>query len=347
MDGTTESDISGATSGEYVLVAADEGNKVKVEVWFRDDADNREVLMSAAYPSGTDAVESNVAPAFTDTLLTRSVAENTAADIAIGSAVAATDGNGDTLAYTLEGTDKDAFAIDDASGQIKTKAALDFEAKPGYAVTVKADDGNGGTDTVAVTINVTDVNEPPSVSATPGSTESLDVGWSAPVNAGRPAIASYDLRYRVGDSGAWSNGPQDQTGASAAIAGLEPDTGYQVQVRATNADGDSGWSNPGTGSTSSTSNNAATGPPTVSGTAEVGETLTAPTTDIPDVDGLTNVNYAYQWVRVRSGTDSDIDGATFKTYTLGDDDEGAAIKVTVSFNDDAGNLEELTSTWSR
>ena len=110
-----------------------------------------------------------------------------------------------------------------------------------------------------MTINVTDVDEPPAalgaptVSATAGSTMSLDVSWTAPGNTGKPAITSYDLRYRVGSSGSWTDGPQDETGTTAAISALTADTEYQVQVRASNAEGDGAWSPSGTGSTGSTS----------------------------------------------------------------------------------------------
>ena len=87
------------------------------------------------------------------------------------------------------------------------------------------------------------------------------------------------------------------------------------------------------------SNNPATGAPTINGTAQVGETLTANTSGIADADGLSNVQYEYQWL----SDDSDISGATNATYTLADTDEGKAIKVRVSFTDDAGNDETLTS----
>ena len=90
-------------------------------------------------------------------------------------------------------------------------------------------------------------------------------------------------------------------------------------------------------------NAPATGLPTISGTAQVGGTLTASTTGIADPDGLTNATFAYQWVAVRDGTASDIAGATGSTYTLADADAGAAMKVRVSFTDDAGNAETLTS----
>ena len=69
----------------------------------------------------------------------------------------------ETPAYTLEGADLDSFDIDSASGQIQTKPGVtyDHESKSSYSVTVKADDNNGGTATIDVTITVADVNEPP------------------------------------------------------------------------------------------------------------------------------------------------------------------------------------------
>ena len=90
-------------------------------------------------------------------------------------------------------------------------------------------------------------------------------------------------------------------------------------------------------------NSPATGGPTISGTAEVGQTLTADTSGIADTDGLTTVSYGYQWIRNDGGTDTDISGQTGSTYTLVSADEGKTIKVRVSFTDDADNNEVLTS----
>ena len=90
-------------------------------------------------------------------------------------------------------------------------------------------------------------------------------------------------------------------------------------------------------------NIAATGSPTVSGTAEVGQTLTASTSSIQDSDGLTNVSYSYQWVRNDGGAETDISEATESTYTLVDDDRGKTITVRVSFTDDRDNDESLIS----
>ena len=82
-------------------------------------------------------------------------------------------------------------------------------------------------------------------------------------------------------------------------------------------------------------NNPATGAPTISGTAQVGETLTANTSGVADADGLENVSFSYQWF----ADDAEIAGATGLTYTLSADDEGRTVKVKVSFTDNAGNEE--------
>ena len=87
-------------------------------------------------------------------------------------------------------------------------------------------------------------------------------------------------------------------------------------------------------------NSAATGDPTITGTARVGETLTAGTAAIGDVDGLVNVVFAFQWL----ADGIDITDATAGSYTLTDAELGKAIKVRVSFDDDAGNPETRTST---
>ena len=178
--------------------------------WSADDA---VALKLTETPATT-----NNAPVFTEgTSTTRSVAENTAASTNIGTAIAATDADsGDTLEYTLGGTDMASFAIVSTSGQLQTRAALDFETKSSYAVTVSVSDGNGGTDSIGVTITVTDVNEQPgrpaapSVGATANSDTSLDVSWTAPGLNGGPAITGYHLQYRQGTSGTLHERPAER-----------------------------------------------------------------------------------------------------------------------------------------
>ena len=202
-------------------------------------------------PSGTGSTSANSAPAFGEGAGTsRSVAENTASGQNVGTPVTATDADtGDTLTYSLEGADANSFGIDASTGQILTSAALDRETTPSYEVTVKADDGNGGTATIAVMVNVTNVVEPPSAPDAPTvrteSATSLSVSWREPDNTG-PRALTYDLQYRA-SGGSWTDGPQDLTDRRAVIGSLIEGTDYDVQVRAENAEGMSGWSASGSG----------------------------------------------------------------------------------------------------
>ena len=299
------------------------------------------------------AVVPNNAPTFPSSTAARSVAENTAAGQDIGGVLTATDSDGDTLTYTLEGTD--AFFFDivttaDPAAQIRTKTGVTYnhEARSTYTVIVKADDTKGGTATVTVTITVTDVTEPPGQPAAPsviaigGLDTVLNVEWEAPVNTG-PDIDSYDLRYQKTTESTWTNGPQDQPpsslGSGVVLTGLDASTAYRVQVRATNAEGDGDWSPAGTGTTNSPGNTAATGNPAISGTAQVGMTLEAAPGDIDDADGLTAVNYSYRWRRA----EVDIPGATSSNYTLTSADYGQEIEVRANFTDDGSNAEQRIS----
>ena len=81
------------------------------------------------------------------------------------------------------------------------------------------------------------------------------------------------------------------------------------------------------------------GVPTISGTARVGQVLTADASGISDTDGMENAVFAYQW---KVGG-RDVAGATDSAYTIRHRDEGYGVKVTVSFTDDAGNVESVTS----
>ena len=111
----------------------------------------------------------NEPPSFSDTSQERSVPENTDSNNNIGTAVEAVDGddNPDTLTYSLGGTESEAFnIISSSSGQISTRAELDYETKRSYRVTVTATDTSLRTASANVTINITNVDEDPEI--TPG-----------------------------------------------------------------------------------------------------------------------------------------------------------------------------------
>ncbi|MYD04439.1 MAG: hypothetical protein F4X21_05930 [Acidimicrobiia bacterium] len=104
-------------------------------------------------------IPSNQLPSFSSSFTSRSVAENTPSGRNIGTAVTASDPDGDALTYRIGGTGANHFSLHTATGQLQTKSPLDYETQTTYSVTITADDQNGGTDTITVTIKVTDVNE--------------------------------------------------------------------------------------------------------------------------------------------------------------------------------------------
>ena len=99
------------------------------------------------------------------------------------------------------------------------------------------------------------------------------------------------------------------------------------------------------GSVTTSTNNPATGKPTISGTAQVGNVLTADTSAIMDDDGVPST-LTYHWVSVDSdGTSNETNiGTNSVNYTVATADVGKKIRVKVSFTDDGGNSEgPLTS----
>ena len=210
----------------------------------------------------------NEAPAFAANTATRSIAENTVSGRNIGSPVAATDPDRDSalnfLTYsTGSGTDAGYFTIVPTSGQFQTKSGLDYEAKSSYTVTLLVRDSKNAAgitdsatdDTIVVTINVINVNEslgkpavPTVAPASASGHNTLSVSWSAPSNTG-PAISGYGLEYRKKGTGSWLTANVSFAGTTATINSVLPDTDYEVRVRAKNAEGNGGWSDPGTGRT--------------------------------------------------------------------------------------------------
>ena len=166
------SNIGGATAASYTPVAADVGKYLRATVTYTDPEGSGKTA-SAVSSSAVGA--SNAEPTFSADSATRTLPENSGAGVDVaGGTISATDSDsGDTLTYSLTGTDSARFEID-SSGQIKVKTGsthtFDFEAtKKSYSVTVNVRDskdaaGNADTatdDTIAVTIDLTNVNEAP------------------------------------------------------------------------------------------------------------------------------------------------------------------------------------------
>ncbi len=185
---------------------------------------------------------SNSAPIFSEgASSSRSVNENTGKGTAIGAPVSATDADSaDTLTYSLRGVDAASFAIDAASGQLKTKAVLDYEAKSSYSVVVRVDDGFVVV-SIAVTITVSDVNETPEF---PPGSPSLDVDENTASGvAFGDAVAATDpdgdaLTYTLGGTHSAVFGIDSTTGQLRTKGSLDYEgTRNTYQVTVTAADG--------------------------------------------------------------------------------------------------------------
>ena len=182
-----------------------------------------------------------------------------------------------------------------------------------------------------------------------GGDRTLTPGWRRPTSDGGVGIVDYTWCYirsdapnklgrywTCGSYAGYGFGPViDDAYLTYTITGLTNNVQYDVRLFAHGYYGDrSPASNILSGTPLKTP-----GAPTISGTAQVGETLTVDITGIADADGLKNATFTYQWL----ADDANIQGATNSTYTLADSDEGKTIKVWVSFTDDVGNQETLTS----
>ena len=339
------------------------------------------VMKMAVHASGARPAIST--PAFADWDGTGSssefsVDENAAENTVVGTALAL-DADGDSLTYSVSGTGaakfNNVFDFDTATGEITVKpgASIDYESSDkSYSVTVSVTDGedasgNAETDptidaTSSVRINVIDVNEPGFITLsviTPevgsglraslfdqdGGSLLYKAQWSRAVTAAGPFVdidganhsnlGRADSYYipTAADQGKYLKVTMSYFEYKCGVLSSLDDRCRKMVEKTSD--------NPvaAAQSQNQVSNSPTTGGPSITGTALVGETLTANTTGISDSDGLTNASFTYQWL----ADDADISGATGSSYTLVAADVGKAIKVTVSFTDDAGNEESVTS----
>ena len=291
------------------------------------------------------APDANVAPEFASDTTSRTVAEKTAAGQDIGTPVAATDHNGDTLAYTLGGTDAASFDIDRATGQLMTEAALDYEAKASYDVTVTATDPDSASDMITVTITVTNEEEMGEVTLWAGTVALTLAPQVGDIITG--AVMDPDGGV-TGETWQWSrtmtpdmmDSWMDIAGETdAAYTVTAGDEDYYLRVMAHYTDGH------GSGKTAmEMTANAVTPVQDRAGTVTlsmmqpmVGTELTAMLDD-PD-DSVTGE--MWQWARSMDMTTwENITGATMETYTPTMDDEDMYLRATVMYTDGHGSGKE-------
>ena len=349
-----DTDIAGATSSTYTPVRADLTKSIKVRVSFSDDDDYPETLTSTAVgpvdhqTSQLQQQQADSAATGAPTVTgTARVGETLTADTA---GIADANGlNNVSFSYQWLADDAD---IAGATSSTYTPVAADLAKTIKVRVSFSDDTGNAETLTSAPTAAVLDVlPDPPSsptgLAVSSQTHNAVSLVWDDP---GDDTIESYQVLRRSRDAVTFGDGrgaPEfvavgetDSAAVAYTDTSVTPRTRYVYRVKARNAGGLSGVSGYANAETPQRpANSAATGAPTVTGTAQVGETLTADTSGIADTNGLDRVSFSYQWL----ADDTDIAGATSSTYTPVAADLTKSIKVRVSFSDDAGNAETLTS----
>ena len=337
-DGSGDAVIAGATNPTYTLVSEDEGKTIEVRVSFTDDEGNPETLTSD--PTGEVEAKPNT--------------EATGAPIIDGIARV-----GETLTADTSGIDDEDELTNVAFSYQWLRDNAEIASATGSSYTLVADDEGK---TIKVTVSFTDaegnpetltseatgvVTAEPNTKATGAPTIDGIARVGETLTADTSGIDDEDGLTDVVFSYQWTRNDgsgdteiQDATGSTYTLVKADEGKTIKVTVSFTDAEGNSETltSDP-TGEVEAKPNTEATGAPIIDGIAREGETLTADTSDINDGDGLDSVVFAYQWLR----DDAEIAGATGETYTLVADDEGRTIKVTVSFTDDQGNAESLTS----
>ena len=326
--------IEGATGSTYTVSDEDVGKPISVRVSFTDDRGANETLTSAA----TDAVAARPNSPATGAPTVDGTAQVGETLTASTSGISDADGL-TTVSYTYQWLADDA-GIEGATGSTYTVSDEDVGKPISVRVSFTDDRGANETLTSAATDAVTArPNSPatgaPTVDGTAQVGETLTASTSGISDADGLTTVSYTYQWLADDAGI-----EGATGSTYTVS--DEDVGKPISVRVSFTD-DRGanetLTSAATDAVAARPNSPATGAPTVDGTAQVGETLTASTSGISDADGLTTVSYTYQWL----ADDAGIEGATGSTYTVSDEDVGKPISVRVSFTDDRGANETLTS----
>ena len=220
-----------------------------------------------------------------------------------------------------------------------------------YRVSAINSVGTGLPSDVASAVTVTTPPQPTGLAARADGETVIVLTWDVPQGDLARTITGYKIELSSTGTGGWSELEADTGNRDTTYrhSGLAPGTRNHYRVYAINPAGNSRASL----TADATTNTAATGQPTIAGTAEEGQTLTAGLAGIADHDGTTKADagdagyaYSYQWLRVASGSETAILDAVSSAYTPVKADVGHTLKVRVEFTDDAGNAERLVSSAS-
>ncbi|MDQ1195402.1 cadherin domain-containing protein [Agrobacterium sp. SORGH_AS 787] len=308
------------------------------------DAGNDNVYnLTVSVSDGTNITQQNLAVTVTNLneapvlTLTSSgaIAENTLA-ARVATLSAADPDAGDHLTYALSGTDASLFVIDGNALRLKDGVSLDYEQAATRTVTVTATDAGGLTSTQTLTVNVTDVNEAPTITS------------AATFNVAENGTAVATLAAVDPDAGAtrsWSI-----SGTDAALFQIDAQTGALSFRTAPNFEAPQDAGNDNIYNlTVSVSD----------GTNVTSQAVAVTVTNVNEAPSLTltgtgAVNENVAAATVANFAASDPDAGTTLTYTLGGADanmfvvDGNTVRLKdgVSFNYEQATHRDLTLTAS-
>ena len=181
----------------------------------------------------------------------------------------------------------------------------------------------------------------PTIGGTPQVGQTLTLDISSIADADGLTNASYTYLYQ------WlRNGAEIPEATDTSYTLVSADEGKTIKVKVSftdDANNAESRTSAATVAVAPRPNSSPTGAPTINGTPQVRRTLTVDTSEIADADGMETAVFRYQWFATTDFATLEFHGENSPTYTLGPLSEGLAIKVKVSFTDDRGHSETLTS----
>ena len=268
-------------------------------------------------------------------IITSSRITENATDLSVGT-FSATDEDSSSLVYGLAGTDAGKFNLSE-TGQLSLKAVANFEAQSSYDVVLNVEDAGGKKSASKFQIDVENVNDAASGSVSITGTAKEGAVLTANISkiidedsSDIASIAEYQwLRDGVEISGATSK--EFTLSQSDVASALSLNVSYKDGSDTTET-----FSSSATAQVENV-NDAPSGILKISGTPAQEDILTADTSGLSDTDGLGT--FSYQWMRDETA----ISGETSTTLTLGETDVGKKISVTVTYTDQQGTSETVTS----
>ena len=183
----------------------------------------------------------------------------------------------------------------------------------------------------------------PYITGTPRVGETLVANTSGIASANGLDNVSFTYQW-IRSDGTTESDIQGATGENYTLRAADEGNTMKVKVSFNGQNGDEEQlTSASTAEVSPRLNRPARGAPTIAGTGIVGQTLTANTARISDLDGLSDRTFTYQWITNDGNEKVEIEDATASTYSPATGDVGKAIRVRVSFTDDANNQETIVS----